>query len=95
MVHSYIQKHTNTHRHTKTAKQTVKTVDKTDDIEKTNDYLPNMLLTTSQAYCCNAKGLHSKLNLELCMSVLKLGKPHQFKKHRSDTAVFAITGKMT
>jgi len=72
MVHSYIKKHTDTHRHTKTAKQLVKPVEKTDDIKKTNDYLPNMLLTS---ILLQRKRLHSKLHLQLCMSVLKLGKP--------------------
>jgi len=44
----------------------------TNDIKKTNDYLRNMLLTIILLQC---KRLHSKLNFELCMSVLKLGKP--------------------
>jgi len=71
VVHSYIQKHTDTHRHTKTAKQlvkTLKTVEKTDDVKKINDYLPNMLHTS---ILLQRKRLHSKLHLQLCMSVLK------------------------
>jgi len=47
-------------------------VEKTDDINKTNDYLPNMLLTI---ILLQRKRLHSKLNFELCLSVMKLGKP--------------------
>jgi len=73
MVNSKIQKHTNAHRHTITAKQSVrttKTVEKNDVIKKTNDYLPNLLAIIS----LQRERPHSKLNSELCMSVLKLGK---------------------
>jgi len=72
MVHSYIQKHTDTHRHTQTAEQLVKTVEKTDDLKKINDYLPHMLHTS---ILLQRNRLHSKLHLQLCTSVLKLGKP--------------------
>ena len=72
LLRSYIKKHTNTHRHTEKSNTTSKTVEKTYDIKKTNDYLPNILL---RIVLLQRKRLHSKLNFELCLSVLKLGKP--------------------
>jgi len=65
----------NTQTHIDTQKQLVKTIktgEKTDDLKKINDYLPNMLHTS---ILLQRKRLQSKLHLQLCMSVLKLGKP--------------------